>query len=666
VSALDPERFALFFSQASIPAKEGGGEAASAGEVVRRLELNPPQVYVLNQICEGLAEGAHIFWILKARQQGVTTEALLLLAYWAMIHDGMIFGHIAPDTELKEVNRALLAGMLRGIPKEWKIGSPINNRTMMEFDNSSRIIWLNANAKKGKPSGLGQGIGMLGLHGTEVGSWTDADGIKSLMSSLAQKNPVRLYLFEGTSKGAGPFRDYWMDSATKGQTGRSSSKAIFTSWWMNPYYQFDLADRRDCKLHDYWWGRGHMTREEEGWATEIKKRYNYEIKPEQVSWYRWMDGDKDNYKGRHEMLLQEYPHLPEDAWTYGAKNYVRPVQVNLNLKRAKVRQQEHAVQAFRYEIGPDFENSRFVPCYYEKGAYDLLVFEPPTQNVNKSIERLVISCDPTHGVNEESDLGVITVWRAHTDRLVQLAEYVRTDAPSYHLVWVILELIGLYDAYAKVIIELQGGGYAMHDHMEQIQSWITTGYNESLAGYFEKMDFYRYQRPDSSSRKGSQTYQWVTSLKLKGLMLERLRDYFETDQLEIRSIDLIREIADATRAKDGEIKPAEEDNRLMAAGLAVMGWGQVIKDDIRDDARYSYAKWLEACGKVLADGQEEELPPAEAHFRNRIEAWKNNVRGQISAKEARLKDIAEGNYDQYVDEWEDQEGFDSVDEQWEE
>lgn len=640
----DPERFALFFSQASIPAKEGTSEG-----VVGRVELFPPQIYTLKEIAAGLASGEHIFWILKARQQGVTTEILLLLAYWSMTHPGMIFSHIAPDTELKEVNRALLAGMLHGIPAEWRLGSPLNNRTMLEFDNGSRIIWLNANSKKGKSSGLGQGIGMLGLHGTEIGSWTDDKGLRSLMASLAQKNPNRLYIFEGTSKGAGLFKDYWTDAAREGVTGRSAARALFVSWWLNPFYAFDLSDKKDLRLHERYLGSGRLGRQEEGRVQEVEKRYGYKMRPEQLSWWRWMSAEQ--FRGREEHLFQEYPWLPEDAWIYGAKGYVSPAAVSIAVNRVKNRAQkiESRPQAFTYKIGPDFQQSGFEPATFEKGAYDLVIYEQPASaNIDKRIERIVISCDPTHGANELSDLGVIHVWRAHTDRLVQLAEYARTDAPAYHLAWVLLELAALYDAQTKVIIELQGGGQAMHDELNKLQSQITTGYNESLARYFEKLDFYRFYRPDGTTRRGASSYHWITTAKYKRQMLHRLQGEFERDKVDIRSIQLLKEIQDTTQGEDGEITPAQDDNRLMAAAIGVMGWDQVIQDDIRDEERFSYGRWLEAIAKK-DDG--EEVDPSEAYLKQRVSNWKDLVRKQIVAANRRAKDVAMGNVDEYTDNW---------------
>lgn len=649
VMKFDKERFALFFSNVPIPAKEGGGEGTGVG---RRLELLPTQVYVLKEFAEGLEKGEHIFWILKARQNGITTESLLLIAMWAMINPGMIFAHIAPDTKLVEVNRALLAGMLNGLPGSWKLPTISNNRVMMEFSNGSRIIWLNANASKGKSSGLGQGIGMLGLHGTEIGSWTDEDGIKSLMSSLAQKNPARLYIFEGTSKGAGIFKEYWEEAAQGGATGRSAARALFVSWWLNPFYQFNLADNADLRLHKLYWN-GVLTREEAGRVEEVRQRYGYEFREEQLSWWRYMLCEP--FKNRAEMLLQEYPWLAEDAWTYGAKSFIKPVSVQIALKRAKVRQRERktAPQAFRYVIGNSFEESQFEPVAFADGHYDLVIFEGPAPaRIDKRFERLVVSCDPTHGANAASDLGVLQVWRAHTDKLVLLAEYTRRDAPAYHLAWVLLELAGLYDAQAKVILELMGGGHAMHDTLELLNNQIQTGFNPGLVKYFERLDFYRYSRLDSAGRTKSQTYHWITSGKTKEYMLNRLRDFFEQDKLIIHSLALLREIEGTTLDREGEVRPAHEDNRLMAAAIGVVGWLQVIKEDIRDDERYSYASWLGALGQVVKAEGIEELDPAAQALSERVANWKSSLKSAIKKAGERERLINSGEWDNYVDDWE--------------
>lgn len=657
----DKERFALYFSHLLIPAKEGGGEDQEEGSALGRYKLNPPQIYLLNQIADGLnEEGTHIFWVLKAAQQGCTTFSLGALSYWCQTHPGMVFGHIAEDTDHKEINRALLAGMLEGMDDQWSFPVPKNNRVFMQFDNGSRIVWLNANANVSakKKTGLAQGIGMLGVHGTEIGSWRDERGVKLMMSRLAEHNPNRLYIFEGTSKGAGLFKDYWMDAAQEGATGLCAARAIFLGWWLNPFYAFDLNVKAHQRMHEKYWS-GRYSKWEEARVESVYRRYGYRITDEQISWMRWK-GD-ESYRGSEELLLQEYPWVPEDAWVYGAQGFINSVSVSLAQKKAKVRLKEPEFKPVKmnYEIGCDFKVSKFTEIDSGEEEYDLIVFEPPNHSVDKSLERIVISLDPAHGANDESDLAVIEVWRAHTDKLIQLAEYTKVNAPAHHLAWVILELSAFYDASTKVIYELQGGGYAVHDHLKMLRDQITTGYNKSLIQYFQRLDFYRYARPDGRTR-AAQSEGYVTSGRNRPFLLDNLRSNFELGRLEVRSLDLLTEMKDTIKEEDGYIKPAYEDNRLFAAAFGIEGWNQVIIEDIRDLDRFSYESWLQAIGQQIGeDGDPFDLSAGRAHLMARVAEWKEGVNAQIAEEKRINRDKALGNFDEFTDNWDQVEEIDS-------
>lgn len=658
---LDSERFSLYFSHLLIPAKEGGGEEVEEGSAAGRYSLNPPQIYLLKQISEGLNEGgAHIFWVLKAAQQGCTTFSLGLLSYWCQTHPGMVFGHIAEDTDHKEVNRALLAGMMEGMREGWSYPIPKNNRVFMQFENGSRIVWLNANASASgkKKTGLAQGIGMLGVHGTELGSWRDERGVKLMMSRLAEHNPARLYIFEGTSKGAGLFKDYWSDAAREGATGLAAARAIFLGWWLNPFYAFDLENRAHIRMHEKYW-TGRLSKWEGARVEAVEKRYGYKIKEEQVSWLRWK-GD-EAYRGSSELLLQEYPWVPEDAWVYGAQGFINSLSVSLAVKRARVRlsDREFGPVKMRYEVGCDFKVSKFVELDPSDEDYDLVIYEPPNTRVDKSMERIVIALDPAHGANDQSDLAVIEVFRVHTDKMVQLAEYTKVNAPAHHLAWVILELSAFYDASTKVIYELQGGGWSVHDHLKMLRDQISTGYNTTLLEYFQRLDFYRYSRPDAR-RRAYASEGYVTTGRNRPYLLDNLRSALELGKLELRSLELLSELQDAVKEEDGYIKTAYEDNRLFAAAFGIEGWNQVIIEDIRDLEKFSYEEWLKASGIGMdAEGEQTVLSPLKTHLLERVAQWKEGVNAQIAEEKRINRDKALGNYDEYTDNWDEVETSDS-------
>ena len=122
--------------------------------------------------------------------------------------------------------RSTLGMYIEGLPKEFKIPLVAHNRNQMVLKNRSRIFYQIA----GNKARLGQGKAITYLHGTETASWGNEEGLASLIASLAEKNPERLYLFESTAQGFNMFHDMYK-TAKKARTQR----AIFCGWWRNEY-----------------------------------------------------------------------------------------------------------------------------------------------------------------------------------------------------------------------------------------------------------------------------------------------------------------------------------------------------------------------------------------------------------------------------------------------
>ncbi len=233
-SGIDRATFLAFCERLSIPAKEGDKETSSA--LVPLIPMRT-QLYVLDEILEGLSRGIHFFTILKCRQSGITTLGLAFDLYWCFRHDGVIFNFIGDNSKRTNYNRSLLRDFVRSLSKtpEWRQPIEDDNRDMISFGNRSKIIWNNANSRD--EGGLGRGTGVVGVHGTEVGLWKDEEGAASLLSSLAQRNPNRFYLFEGTAQGPNLFRDMCRE-AERGEN--TSQKFIFVGWWLQSDYDLNL------------------------------------------------------------------------------------------------------------------------------------------------------------------------------------------------------------------------------------------------------------------------------------------------------------------------------------------------------------------------------------------------------------------------------------------
>src|SRR5262249_10129703 len=157
-------------------------------------------------------KGIHKFFCLKSRQLGVTTISLAIDVFWLAMHNDMI-GCLVTDTEKnKEANRALIVKYIESFPDGY-FGDSFkiikNNRQSLMFSNGSRLDLLVAGTKK-KSISWGEGQGYALGHMTEIASYGDVEGLKSLEEGFAQKNPHRLYMYESTAKGFNHWRSRWL------------------------------------------------------------------------------------------------------------------------------------------------------------------------------------------------------------------------------------------------------------------------------------------------------------------------------------------------------------------------------------------------------------------------------------------------------------------------
>jgi hypothetical protein len=206
----------------------------------------------------------------------------------------------------------------------------------MVLKNRSRIFYQIA----GNKSRLGQGKAITYLHGTETASWGNEEGLASLIASLAETNPERLYMFESTAQGFNMFHDMYT-TAKRAKTQR----AIFCGWWRNQFYSLP-ADSQTYKV--YWDGK--LTSEEKEWTRDIKKLYDVEINSRQMAWWRWKlhEGIKDDA-----LMYQEFPPTEDYAFVMTGTSYFSNARCTDAMKAAKKLLPDY----YRYSMGANFTDT---------------------------------------------------------------------------------------------------------------------------------------------------------------------------------------------------------------------------------------------------------------------------------------------------------------------
>ena len=516
------------------------------------------QTYVMNEVAKGLEDDIHFFVILKGRQLGITTISLALDLYWHFIHPGLQ-GTLTTDTEEnRDMFRSTLAMYMDGLPKEYKIPALAHNRNQLSLKNRSRLFYQVAGLRaKGS---LGRGKAITYLHGTETSSWGDEEGLASLLASLAETNPLRLYMFESTARGFNMFHDMYV-TAKRARTQR----AIFCGWWRNEFYSVE-ADNPIYKV--YWDGK--LTPEEKEWVKEIKKLYSFEINSRQIAWWRWKlnEGIKDDA-----LMYQEFPPTEDYAFIMSGSSFFSNSRCTEAAKEAKILKPD----GYRYVMGYNFQDTEVMKSSEKLST--LKVWEEPVDN-----GVYVIGADPAYGSSDWADRFCIQVFRCYADGLDQVAEFATPELNTYQFAWVIAHLAGAYKN-STLNLEVNGPGQPVIQEIRNLkrQAVSIAGMPESrktgeaLMNVLSSMQNYIWRKNDTLGGL-TNSIGYITTQASKERMLSYYKDYFERGMMTVRSIDLLEEMKTIRRDGGSISAPGRsKDDRVMAAGLAAVAYAEQIQ-----------------------------------------------------------------------------------------
>ena len=509
------------------------------------------QKYVMEEIQKGLENDIHFFVILKGRQLGITTVSLALDLYWQFTHPGWQGTLVADTEENRDMFRSTLGMYMEGLPKEFKIPLIAHNRNQMVLKNRSRIFYQIA----GNKSRLGQGKAITYLHGTETASWGNEEGLASLIASLAERNPERLYMFESTAQGFNMFHDMY-----KTAKFAKTQRAIFCGWWRNEYYTVDPAS----SIYKVYWD-GKLTGEEKDWTKEIKKLYGVEINSRQMAWWRWKmaEGIKDET-----LMYQEFPPTEDYAFVMTGTSFFSNSRCTEAAKEAKKLLPDH----YRYVFGQSFQDTEVLKSTERLGT--LKIWEEPVDTAY-----YVIGADPAYGSSDWADRFCIQVYRCYANGLDQVAEFATSEMNTYQFAWVIAHLAGAYKN-STLNLEINGPGQAVINEIRTLKRMAVSMGNKmgsDLMDVLGNMSNYLWRRNDSLGGP-SMSIGFLTTSSTKERMLSYMKDYFERTMMIVRSMDLLEEMKTIVR-EDGFIgAPGRaKDDRVIAAALACVAYAEQVQ-----------------------------------------------------------------------------------------
>jgi hypothetical protein len=539
------QQFYKFCAQLKIETKEQG---------LRNMDhLLGSQTYVMEEISSGLANGIHFFVILKGRQLGITTISLALDLYWHFTNAGL-GGTLVTDTEEnRDMFRGTLGAYMDGLPKEYKIPMLAHNRNSLSLKNRSRIFYQVAGLRaKGS---LGRGKGITFLHGTETSSWGDEEGLASLLASLAENNPERLYIFESTARGFNMFHEMYV-TAKRART----QKAIFCGWWRNEFYSADP----DSDIYKVYWD-GKLTVEEKEWTRDIKKLYNFEVNSRQMAWWRWkmLEGIKDE-----SLMYQEFPPTEDYAFVMTGTSFFSIARCTDAAKICK----KLSFDNYRYIFGANFQDTQVVKSTERLAT--LKVWEEPVDTAF-----YVIGADPAYGSSDWADRFCIQVYRCYSDGMEQVAAFTTSELNTYQFAWVIAHLAGAYKN-STLNLEVNGPGQAVINELKNLKRQAAAMAGEmgrQLMDVYGSMSNYIWRRNDTMGGM-SNSIGWLTTVQTKERMLSYMKDYFERGMMAVYDMETLEEMKTITR-DGGSISASgrNKDDRVIASALAAAAYAEQLQ-----------------------------------------------------------------------------------------
>lgn len=559
--------FSRFITHLRIVSKEGG----ASDDKGTKLEMWTSQRRFMEAIAAGLEKGIHSFVFLKSRQLGITTISLAIDIFWVALHPNII-GCIVMDNDANVlVARKILEKYIQTMSSYMGRSFSIveNNKNFMTFSNGSRMDFLVAGKSK---KTWGESRAYAFAHLSELAKYGQASGLYSFLEALSDENPDRLYIFESTAFGTNHWKDFW----EKAKGDPYTKSCTFLGWWAK---DLNRIKRTDLRFGVF--GTADPTPEENDIISAVRQRYEHQITPEQLAWFRWRKSTNSATEGDFD---QNQPSTEDEAFVQSGISFFQARLVGQKIEELDADQTgQYDFLGYRVNAGAEFHSTVMEHIEDARRLKDvtLRVWEPPSET-----GVYAIGADPAYGRNEWGDRTAFQVYRCFADRLVQVAEFADADMETRQATWVLAYLAGCYKN-CMINIDLQGGpGKLLMAEMERLRGAIRQDMmierNRAVGidpdSFLTNSQWYLYRRVDSPGPGFA--YNTVTTQQIKFQMMNMLRDSWTSGEIIVRSKHMLMEMM--TMTQDGPTIGAsangrEKDDRTFAAGLANMSWIEHIR-----------------------------------------------------------------------------------------
>lgn len=499
-----------------------------------------------------------------------STICLVLDIFWMWMFPGLQGALIFDTAENRDNAKETIEMMLENLPEGFKIQVARHNRNGVRFKNGSRLAYLSAGRRKNR--GLAKSRGLNYVHASECGEWADQEGLESLLATLSEHNPSRLYIFESTAQGFNLFHEMCETAKKK----PLQQKFFFIGWWAKELYSCPVGSP---EYQAFWENNPRLSSDEQKTQDEVFTQFGHSISAEQWAWYRAMASEK-----AIAIVKQNYPSTPDEAFQSTGNAFFPLQQVAQDV--AFLSTNAVLPRPYSVQLGENFTRMRIEDVLPGSELADLFIWEPPNAR-----GRYVMGVDPATGEAEgkDPDRTVITIWRGYADKMVQVAEYATTNPTSQQCCWVMAYLAACYKD-CIINLEKNGPGLAVMAEMRTLRQLIQMGELRDFTmqigrtGALEGIRWFLYHRAESMG--GDYIYNFTSNPKTKVEILNSLRDAYNTGKFVARSVPLLREMGTLAQT-GGKIKGSgrNKDDRVLAGALAQRAWSEWLRPTMMADKR---------------------------------------------------------------------------------
>jgi len=491
-------------------------------------------------------------WILKARQQGVSTllEAVIyvLTALRENINSMIISDDIDGSNylfdmskryheEAKALDYFLVPEPKRSNAKELVFEA---TRSQIMVDTAKNIL-------------AGRKYTFQLCHLSEIAFYDHPDVLLDGLNQAVPELAYTMMVGETTANGVGG--TFWQEWK-KAENRETAWIPMFFGWYENSEYTRDFEnEQEEINLRETL-GKDTSFNDHVGEENQLVEQYKCTL--EQLNWRRFTIRNK--CRGSLDTFHQEYPAYPEQSFLVSGRTRFDREQLRIIYDYAMSQKPQIGYLAYptEYQLQtmPELQKNPNIVIFNQDQSGDWSIWEMPD-----SREEYVIFCDPAGGEEvegapegEKGDYNTIEIFRRGKDQLVQAAEYRSRIDPDILADEAFLGWEAYYEPFT-LGVEVNSIGRSTADHLKH------------------RAPVYHREILDEVSKKVTKKLGWYTDIASRKTMIDEMAAGIRDGWLVIRSTVLAGEAMTFIRDSKGKYQAQQgcfDDTVMCTAGAIQM------------------------------------------------------------------------------------------------